>query len=181
MKISVNLREEIIASVIAGLLVFLIISVLSTIKTGNWLKWFYLIPNIIWLISGLIIFSWVVIILVHKRIKKLKRPSAVVFGIPSPPAFGWRDIGKINYAGVVWKIREPAPDPFGSLIPYRRGSPLKIDVETPPRCPNCETELEELESFWGGYIWKCVRCGFRKRSRDSFYREAERVEKLAKS
>jgi len=35
-------------------------------------------------------------------------------------------------------------------------------VETPPRCPKCETELEETRSFWGGYIWKCVNCGFKK-------------------
>jgi ribosomal protein L37AE/L43A len=58
--------------------------------------------------------------------------------------------------------------------------PHDLDIDTPPRCPKCETEIEQTRSFWGGYVWKCVKCGFQKRNRESYYREGERAEKIAR-
>ena len=55
-----------------------------------------------------------------------------------------------------------------------------IEVEIPPRCPQCKTELEETKKFWGGYKWGCVNCGFTKKNSESWYIERDRVEKIAK-
>jgi ribosomal protein L37AE/L43A len=182
MKIIQFLLQKIVAPLVVGLLTPIIIGIASKINTGDWTKCFGLIPKTLWIIFGVVIFLWVIIIAIRNRVKQLQEldvgPGA--YYITSDPPFGWVTIGKLNYAGVVWRVREPASpvpwEPFNSS----RISPSSIEVEIPPRCPKCETELEESHSFWGGYIWKCVMCGFQKRNRDSYYREKDRVEKIAR-
>lgn len=180
MKIIQFLLDKIIAPLLVALLTPIIIGIASKINTGDWMEWFGLIPNTLWIVFGLVIFLWVIVIAIRNRVKRLQKLDADpgVFVI-STPVFGWITIGKLNYAGVVWRIRTPAPDPWKSFNPSRI-SPSSIEVETPPRCPKCETELEQSHSFWGGYIWRCIRCDFQqKRNRDSYYKEGERAEKIA--
>jgi ribosomal protein L37AE/L43A len=96
----------------------------------------------------------------------------------SIPYGDWMDVGRLNYAGVIWIVRAPKP-PWHQLD----AEPISVDdleLQTPPRCPKCETEIEQTQSFWGGYIWKCVRCGFKKRNSESYYREEERAKKIAR-
>lgn len=180
MKIIQFLLDRIIAPLVVVLLTPIIIGIASKINTGDWIKWFGIIPKESWIIFGIVIFLWVIIIAKRNRIKKLQKLDAGpgVFVI-STPAFGWVTIGKLNYAGVVWRVSIPAPAPGESFNPLKI-TPSSIEVEIPPRCPKCETELEQSHSFWGGYIWRCVRCGFQKRNRDSYYREKDRVEKIAR-
>ena len=83
-----------------------------------------------------------------------------------------------SYAGVIWIVRAPKPSELDLEPPEITASDLEL--ETPPRCPKCETEIEQSRSFWGGYVWKCVKCGFHKRNSDSYYREEERARKIAK-
>ena len=57
-------------------------------------------------------------------------------------------------------------------------TPIRIRVSLTPRCPECETELEESKNFWGGYKWNCVKCNWNKRSKDNFstiYKQVERI------
>jgi len=180
MKIVQFLLDKIVAPLLVVLLTPIIISIASKINTGDWMEWFSLIPNTLWIVFGLVIFLWVIIIAIRSRVKQLQKLDAGpgVFVI-STPAFGWITIGKLNYAGVVWRVRAPAPSPWESFN-LSMISPSNIEMETPPRCPKCETELEQSHSFWGGYIWRCVGCGFQKRSRDSYYKEGERAEKIAR-
>jgi len=180
MKIIQFLLDKIVAPLIVTVLTPIIIIVASKINTGDWTKWFGFISKTTWIIFGLIVFLWIIIIIIRNRVKQLQKLNAGprIF-IISTPAFGWITIGKLNYAGVVWRVRAPAPRPWETFDPSSI-SQSGVEVETPPRCPKCETELEQSHSFWGGYIWRCVRCGFQKRSRDSYYREAERAEKIAR-
>lgn len=47
------------------------------------------------------------------------------------------------------------------------------------KCPKCKTELEGKSGFFGGYVMKCVGCGYKKRI-GSYGEESERVVKLAR-
>jgi len=180
MKISRFFLDKIVAPLLVMLLTPVAISIGSKIVTGDWLKWFVLIPNILWIVSGLFILLWIIVIAIRKRVKQLRKLDANsgIFVIPNP-FWKWIPIGELNYAGVVWIFCAPAPDPWEDLNPSRIYS-SSIVVKIPPRCPRCGTEIEESHSFWGGYIWRCVKCGFRKRNRGSYYKESDRAEKIAK-
>jgi len=171
--------EKIVVPLLVTLLTPLAISIGSKINTGNWLEWFSRIPTKAWVLGGVIIFLWFTLVAVRKRTKQIKQlnagPGLAIGGVP---LYGFIELGELDYAQVIWRVRAPAPFPWET---YPKISPSSIDVETPPRCPRCKTELEELHSFWGGYIWRCVVCMFRKKSRDSYYREADRAEKVARS
>lgn len=179
-KIFRFLLNKIIAPLVVALLTFMIISIASKIDTGDWMEWFGLIPRTIWIIFGLIIFLWIIVIAIRNRFKQMRKLDAGSgAGVLVWPTHGWTVIGKRNYSGVVWRICVPAPSPWRTFDPSRI-SVSSIDVETPPRCPDCETELEERHSFWGAYIWRCVKCDFKKRSWDSCHKVAKRVEKIAR-
>ncbi len=77
-------------------------------------------------------------------------------------------------------MRIPAPAPWDTLTKSKAQS-SRVDIELPPHCPKCDTELEETETFFGNNLWKCIRCGFSCKNKLSFYREALRAEKLAQS
>ena len=148
----------------------------SYISTGDFRKWFGYIPKWGWIVFGGFIIFWFALILIIRRFKSIhERPT--VGGISIPP-WGYADIGKMQYAGVHWIIMAPRNAPWE--VPEIDFTPSRIKIRTPPRCPQCGTELEQTRSFWGGYVWSCVGCGFKKRSRDSYYRVEERVERLAK-
>lgn len=180
MKIVQFLLDRIVVPIVVVLLTPIIIGTLSQINTGDWIEWFDLIPKTGWIIFGLVIFLWVIGIVIYKRVKQLQKldTGPRVFFTSTPP-FGWITVGKLNYAGVVWRVRAPAAAPWESFD-HLSISPSDIEVETPPRCPTCETEIEQSHSFWGGYIWRCAGCNFQKRKRDSYYREQGRVEKIAR-
>jgi len=180
MKITQFLFHKIIAPLIVAFLTPMAISIGSKINTGNWINWFGLIPKIAKIVFVGFIFLWAIIIVVFNRLKQLQGFKNVgrAFVITTP-LFGWTTVGKLNYAGVLWRIHAPAPSPLESFDPSSI-SQSSIEVETPPRCPKCETELEQSHNFWGGYIWRCVSCGFQRRNKDSYYQEAERAEKIAR-
>lgn len=152
--------DKVVFPLLALVLTPIAVALGSEIATGNWMEWFGLIPNTASIVFGLVIFVWVVIITIRSRLKRLQELDAVpgIF-VGSRPPFGWVTIGKFDYAGVVWRVRAAPARRHESLEPSRISS-LSIEVETLPRCPNCKTELEESRSFWGGYVWRCVRLGF---------------------
>ena len=137
--------------------------------------WFKQIPFIGRVGFVLFRFFWSGIVLVRKRLKAIE-PS----GIPASSAsrWGYEDIGNIDYDGMKWRVIAPLPSP-PSLYRGPDLTPSRIRVRTPPRCPECETKIEESKSFWGGYVWKCPDCDFKKRSKRSYYRVKDNVEKIA--
>ena len=177
MKIIKYLFNNIVSPLIVMILFSLILGVGSKLDTGDWIKWFVFIPKNIWIVIGIMFFLWIIIILRLKQIKKSK--SGPSFYTITNPLYGWKNIGKLEYAGVLWRLRAPGPETFKNFDPSDV-SPSDIEAEIPPRCPKCETELEQSNNFFGGYIWKCVNCGFEKKNKYSYYKESDRVEKIAR-
>jgi len=142
------------------------------------LRWFEQIPASWGIVSGFVMLAWFVVILICRRINCLREPYART-GVFFPPTFGWISLGELPYRGVVWRIRVDAPGSSGASDPNEIDLST-IEAEVPPKCPECQTEIEESRSFWGGYLWRCVNCRFKKRNRDSYFRTQARVEKIAR-
>lgn len=171
------LLDKIIIPILLAFLIPVVTSIGSRASTGNWLEWFATIPSQVWITLAIIFALWILVSIIRRRMKHLHKEGHSPISIISVPNGGWRNIGKLEYADVIWIVRAPAP-PWYELNPEPITS-HDLDIDTPPRCPKCETEIEQTQSFWGGYIWKCVNCGFQKRNRESYYKEEERAKKIA--
>jgi hypothetical protein len=95
---------------------------------------------------------------------------------PAPPAL--QKIDAVTYRDVRWDIVAPTRHPRETPDNYARRLPTIGEARIPPRCPKCSVELEEKKGLIYGYVWRCVSCGFQKRSRDTFYTEGGRAEKI---
>lgn len=162
---------------LVAILTPLITALLSNFSTGSYTTWFTQVPSFYWQFFIAVIGFWFLFILVRNRQKELKKGPGI--GVLNIPAYGIHKIADINYDGVKWEVCYPNPPPY-SLVRNETINPNEIIVTSPPRCPKCGTELEESKSFWRGYVWKCVRCGFSKRSKENKYVVSERAEKIAK-
>lgn len=56
-----------------------------------------------------------------------------------------------------------------------------VEAKTPPRCPKCETELNQTTSFWGKFVWSCPRGDFKKSGMKNFVDLVDDVEKIVRS
>ncbi len=179
------LSDKIIAPLIVFLLGTLIVMAVSQ-YTGKWLGAFEPVPN--WF-SAAILLALILACAVILRFSQIKkRDSPLMWTLPSAP-YGWQPFGQAEYAGVLWDVRIPRN--LEKALPYDRRIDYSIldypdivadnlDVGTPPKCPKCKTEIEEESRFFGGYTWKCARCGFHKKNKDSYDREADRVLTIAR-
>jgi len=177
-KVFKLLLDKIIVPIIVAISISIVTSIGSKIFTGNWWEWFASVPMIVWVALIVIFIIWIIVIVIRNRIKHLHGDGHSPITILSIPYGEWQDIGKITYAGVIWIVRAPKPSWY-ELDP-EPVSAYDLDLQTPPRCPKCETEIEQTRSFWGGYIWKCVGCGFKKRNSERYIKEKERAEKIAR-
>jgi hypothetical protein len=170
MSIKKFITDSYRSPVFAAFLVFILPMIYSLIINKDWNTLFYSIPTTIWVILILLFIIWIITIAIRKKMNYYS------LYIGYAPTFGWQSIGEISYEGVIWKIRTPNqylnfPDRFEE-------EEIDIDVEIPPRCPNCKTKLEKSDKiYW--YTWQCVRCNFKKRTWNNFSKIQERVEKVA--
>jgi hypothetical protein len=95
---------------------------------------------------------------------------------PAPPAL--QKIDAVEYLGVTWDIVAPARHPREKPEDYARRLPTIGEARIPPKCPKCGVQLEEKKGMIYGHIWRCVSCGFKKRTRDPFFTEGGRAEKI---
>ena len=173
-----KILDNIIALIVVGVVFPSVTFLGSIISTGDWLDWFAAIPVPVRITLAGLLVSWILFIAIRRRTRHLRKEN---WSPPKPPRFipaeGWETIHKIEYANVVWQVRVPVRTSTfrGREVPTIDD----LDIEIPPRCPDCGTKLEETKSFWGWYVWKCIKCGFRKRNRDDFFKEERRVIKLA--
>ena len=171
------LLENIFLPILLIVLTPIITGIASKVSTDNWFKLFATTPVLVWVILAIIFIPWIVFA-IHHRIKHLQKENWSPRPLRFEPSGGWETIYKVEHAGVVWNVRVPVQ---ASTFKRREVPTLNaLDIEIPPRCPDCGTELEETKSFWGWYVWKCVNCGFRKRNRDNCFKEERRVIKLAR-
>jgi len=95
---------------------------------------------------------------------------------PAPPAL--QKIDAVTYRDVTWDIVAPTRHPREKPEDYARRLPTIGEARIPPKCPKCGVQLEEKKGMIYGHIWRCVSCGFKKRSRDPFFTEGGRAEKI---
>ena len=151
----------------------------SQLATGNWITWIESVPVYVWIIFVILIIIWIVVVLIYKRFKKIRERPGLGFG--GGNYLGRiENIGHVENADVKWKLYANKSNRFDTIetVPIDN-----IEAELTPRCPNdnCNTELEQQRSFWGGYVWSCPRCDFKKRNKDSFGIESDRASRIARS
>jgi len=152
-----EIKDWILNHYLPGLLVALTIIILtaiySVIKTGNGITIYTEIPIIIWIIIAIILLIWIIIVFIRNRMNDNTFPMGFV------PRGEWVNIGSEKYGGVIWRIKQPKPVYLTNI----RNDTSSIQVESTPRCPNCETELDIKDKYlW--YSWWCVECGFKLRT-----------------
>lgn len=165
----------------------LIASVASWISAGSWTKWLEQISGWVWALFIILFIGLFIIVLIRKRIRGI-RESESRRGLYTPvisSPWGYREVEEIRHVEVIWKILAPNPSPVQSAISYEKAltsiDPKSIEIDVPPRCPHCKTELEEKQRFLGGYKWICVGCDFSKNNKDRFYKEADRAKRRAEA
>lgn len=188
-KLIIQLLTSITTGLLAKLLLPFIVAlapvagIISYLQSGEWS-----IPAWAWMLSGILLvivgLSWLIILRIKSISKKNKKsPPMFLF---KPPG-GWEYLGYEDDIGVYWRVRRPAKSFYSRGLTEDSIESIlnKIDVQTPPLCKKCETELEEKNDFWGTplwgkYIWKCVSCGFKIRSKLRFFEAVEDVKKRVK-
>ena len=175
MKVLEIVQKDILAPVLVAILAPLVVGLFSTLRTGQWSSYFDRIPVGAWAAFAVLVVVWLIYAFVRRRRDELRQlDSGVSAFVVTTPLYGWRAIMEFSYADVTWRVRGPRRTPFDD-----RTLPSEVEVETPPRCPECKTELEQRHRFWGGYLWWCVGCSFRRKSRESYYREPDRAQRIA--
>jgi hypothetical protein len=125
------------------------------------IPWYYYVVFIIALLAFFITQK--------EKIKQIGNP------LPVPPAL--QKIDTVSYNDVTWDIVAPARHPRETPEDYAKRLPTIGEARIPPKCPKCGVQLEEKKGMiW--YSWHCVSCGFKKRSRDTFFTEGGRAEKI---
>jgi len=173
--------DKVIWPTIALVLPNMITFVGSKLQSGNWLTWFRLIPHWVKIAFFGIIGLWLIIILVVRRIRNLREQNLPALPLVlSVPRWGYKTIGTMTHKDVTWRIQISAPAPWDGIVGTETQS-SRVRLAPEPYCPKCETELEESKTFFGGYCWSCLNCGFATKNNMDAYREAIRAEKLAQS
>lgn len=171
-------KDNILAPVIVGIIVNAITAVLSKISTGNWLEFFFAIPKIFWLLFVVFISLWFALIIIRKQQTKIEIMNRKEDGLKREFKIvekhyknGWNSflIGtEYPYNGVLWKIYRNTANRWN----------CELFAEL-PKCPRCKTELEQKANFLGAYVWRCPNNDFKKRNKDNFYTERDRVLAIA--
>ncbi|MCC7551635.1 MAG: hypothetical protein KO316_09165 [Methanobacterium sp.] len=170
MNILKFITESYRSPVFAGIVVLILPYIYSILAKKDWYSVFISIPTIFWVVLIIILVFWIISIAIRKKMSYGSVP------IGFKPTYGWIDIGKLLYHDVIWKVRTINPGPFSN--PFDTSKP-SIYLENPPRCPNCETQLEIVDNYYW-YVWNCVRCDFKKRTWDTFKKTEERAKLIAK-
>jgi ribosomal protein L37AE/L43A len=172
MNIKKFLFDRFISAIITPPLILAFLAyVYSLIKNINWIDALYSIPPIIWIILVLVIVVWVCIVAIRKKMDYTN--SGYVAGIPRN---GWENVLRKDYFGVKWQVRTPRHDPVFQN-PFETNKVPKLNVDSTPRCPKCETKLEISEHLlW--HTWECPNCGFKKQTWESNFKIRDRVQNV---
>ena len=140
-------KKDLMTAFLASFLVWLVTQIGSAVFTGNWT----------WVVSSLplnvlVVFVFVIVLFVSIFLRYRQLHAKRGFGMIwlQNPSHEWVTLDQLlPYAGVLWKVKQFVPDwvPLG----YRENPKTKFvnsfDIVTPPRCPECQTELEQKHLF----------------------------------
>ena len=167
-----NFRNNYFYPLLTAVSAWVITAIISKIKFGDFIELFKLIPAYVWIIFLILIIFWLLVINRNRRSQHANKPKshpAVYVGASSsetPYMF------TLIHFDIKWKIH-------GWIL--RDGIlPENIEAITPPRCPKCQTEIDEKALLLGGYSWNCPNCSFKKWSRSSFNVLRNSVSKVAR-
>jgi ribosomal protein S27AE len=153
----------------------------SKLQSGDWLSWMKKLPSWAYWAFFVVVLGFLLLGAIVRRRAHLRRKNLpFLLPIVVSPRWGYTIVGTLGYKGVVWRTRIPSLAPWEELT-LARAQASRVDIETPPRCPKCDTELEEHETFFGNYRWLCLRCGFSAKNEMSYYHEAVRAETIGQS
>lgn len=182
-KWAVQILKSITTGLLGKILVSFILALppvaggIEYLQKGEWHipVWAWTLSAFLLIILGL---SWLVIVRIKSINKKNKKQPPMFFF--KPPG-GWEDLGYEDDLDVYWRVRRPKNLYSRGFAEESIETALnKIDVQAPPLCKKCETELEEKNAFLGKYTWKCINCGYQKRSKLQFFEAVEDVTKRVK-
>lgn len=183
-KFLLMLVTSVIAKIVLVFLVALpaVSGFLHLVREGS-----FVIPAWTWYVAGAALVIGLTIYFLVKRAgfvgkKNKKMPMMFLY---TPPG-GWKEVGYEKHYKVLWRVRF-ANDPFSRSFD-RLSSEQRIEqlnIYHSPYCPKCETEMDENYGFlgnflWGRYIWLCVNCNYKVRSKLKFYEAVEIVDKKVK-
>jgi hypothetical protein len=180
-----NARQA-FANIVAWPWVLLVLTPIATLVSSEltswvWPTWRKTIPS--WAYTSFFCACVVIfgVYLIFRRIIRLRQCHLPTLpSVRSIPAWGYEFVGTLTYKNVRWRLQTPASAPWrGFALSGARSA--RVDVQIPPRCPKCNSGIEEAETFLGSYRWFCLRCDFACKNNVSFYHEAMRAQKLAQA
>ncbi|NQS90643.1 hypothetical protein HQ584_12740 [Patescibacteria group bacterium] len=183
MKIFDRILYDILYKILWGFLLILLFPLLSRVTKWDYPRFIERIP------VGYLILSYIIIFFLAVLTFFLKRKSSVdksnldrkVSDFRMPSVFGEEDIGVFKYNKVGWTLSIPKAlslNPFYSPSKKERLLklvPEEIGLDYFPFCPECVAQLEESDTFFGRYLWKCKKCEFKKKNRNSFHDEKKKA------
>ena len=155
-----------------------LISSASWLLTGRWTAWFGIFRwGWVLVAVGAALLLWVLVKFLFPSRGGSSVPRALGRHMPFPYGVPVAQFSG-SFDGVVWAYRGvilgPPPN-HGDPQPDIEPSTLEVDL--PPRCPICGTDIEEGR-FSRLYRWKCVGCGWRKLKRRSYYDLADTAQRF---
>jgi hypothetical protein len=123
-------------------------------------------------------YAYVVFIIALLMVVITQKEKIKQIGSAPPAPLALQKIDAVTYQDVRWDIVAPARHPRETPDDYTRRLPTIGEARIPPKCPKCSVELEEKKGLLYGYVWRCVSCGFKKKSKDTFYTDGGRAEKI---
>jgi hypothetical protein len=176
------IRHPLASSFLALVIFAICAAVVSRVFTGSFTRLFLVVPWWAWTIVILALGLVGVLIVATTRYRVSSRRSA------TSAVAAWINVGGSfadyrariatlagRYHNVDWQYRGRAIEGVGSET-QPEIDPDSIEVVSPPLCPNCKTGLQEKPGLVGGHIWRCVGCGWRKRSSENFTTVATQAE-----
>jgi hypothetical protein len=123
------------------------------LQSGGWLGWIGVIPLWVYFVFGGAVLVWLTATLLFRRMRKLKNAN-----LPALPLFystsmwGYTRVAELPYKRVLWRILARNPPAWENMTVRELCKTQGVEIETPPICPNCKTELEETETLFGRYM-----------------------------
>lgn len=156
------------------------ISIISKLRTGDWFKYFADYSVEIIVIGSLFFILWIVSLLYYIVLNKIKKRNESSYSPIQTPDYGWKYLKKEEYSGVLWTPRFPLFWEPESEFKLNKHTLDFLDIEIPPRCPKCKTELLEIKTIFGWYKLKCINCKFAARKIYNISYHANQVERYVR-
>ncbi len=171
--------------ILAPLITFFLAGLGSYLANGgDFFLWIAAIPVYVWII--LIIISISILIFKRKQEVDISKHDLQERYSYSPDTeilcqaeYGTYTAANVPYDGILWHIKalnNPSLEMLRGIDKYD-----SLLIEIPPKCPVCKSDLFERLSFWGGFLWECKRCRFKKRTSLPFLIAASHALAVAKS